>query len=75
MRPLLLYAGLFALIAALFLLFPGIDTMLSQIFNLPVKLWDPTEGLEVTATKTAGMSESNADMAIAVGLASRLRNL
>ena len=27
-------------------LFPGIDTMLTQIFNLPIKVWDPTEGLE-----------------------------
>lgn len=56
-------------------LFPGIDTMLAQIFNLPVKLWDPTEGLEITSFNPGGMGGSNSDMAIALGLASRLRNL
>jgi len=56
-------------------LFPGIDTMLSQIFNLPVKLWDPTEGLEITSFNPGGMGGANSDMAIALGLASRLRNL
>ncbi|MCY3019464.1 MAG: type IV pilus assembly protein PilM [Planctomycetota bacterium] len=56
-------------------LFPGIDTMLAQIFNLPVKLWDPTEGLEITGFNPAGMGGANSDMAIALGLASRIRNL
>jgi type IV pilus assembly protein PilM len=56
-------------------LFPGIDTMLAQIFNLPVKLWDPTEGLEITSFNTGGIGGANSDMAIALGLASRLRNL
>src|ERR1700716_179496 len=32
MRPVLLYAGLWAPIAALFLLFPGIDTTASRVF-------------------------------------------
>ena len=32
MRPVLLYAGLCAPIAALFLLFPGIDTAASRVF-------------------------------------------
>lgn len=54
-------------------LFPGIDNMLAQIFNLPIKLWDPTEGLEISGN--SGGSSSNSDMAIALGLASRLRNL
>jgi len=54
-------------------LFPGIDNMLAQIFNLPIKVWDPTEGLEVTGH--AAGSGNNSDMAIAMGLASRLRNL
>ncbi|MGD0092184.1 MAG: type IV pilus assembly protein PilM, partial [Planctomycetota bacterium] len=54
-------------------LFPGIDTMLSQIFNLPVTLWDPTEGLEITSYNPGGMGGANSDMAIALGLASRLR--
>ena len=56
-------------------LFPGIDTMLTQIFNLPVKVWDPTEGLEITSFNSSGMGGANSDMAIALGLASRLRNI
>jgi type IV pilus assembly protein PilM len=56
-------------------LFPGIDTMLAQIFNLPVKTWDPTEGLEITWSGPPSRSGSNADMAIALGLASRLRGV
>ena len=54
-------------------LFPGIDTMLAQIFNLPIKVWDPTEGLEITGH--GGGAGNNSDMAIAMGLASRLRNI
>jgi type IV pilus assembly protein PilM len=56
-------------------LFPGIDTMLGQIFNLPVKVWDPTEGLEIQSFNPAGMGGSNSDMAIALGLASRLSSM
>ena len=56
-------------------LFPGIDTMLAQIFNLPIKVWDPTEGLEITSVNLGGMGGANSDMAIALGLASRLRNM
>ena len=53
-------------------LFPGIDNMLAQIFNLPIKAWDPTEGLEFHGS---GSGTPNSDMAIAMGLASRLRNM
>jgi type IV pilus assembly protein PilM len=56
-------------------LFPGFDSMFSQIFNLPTKLWDPTEGLEVAGANPIGLSGTNSEMAVAVGLASRLRNL
>ncbi len=56
-------------------LFPGIDTMLTQIFNLPIKVWDPTEGLEITSFNPGGMGGANSDMAIALGLASRIRNM
>ena len=56
-------------------LFPGIDTMLAQIFNLPIKVWDPTEGLEITSVNLGGMGGANSDMAIALGLASRLRSM
>jgi len=54
--------------------FPGIDTMFAQIFNLPTKLWDPTEGLEIAGAAGAGMGGVNSEMAVALGLASRLRN-
>ncbi|HLX63464.1 MAG TPA: type IV pilus assembly protein PilM [Planctomycetota bacterium] len=53
-------------------LFPGLDNMLAQIFNLPIKVWDPTEGLEINGPSAA--AGANSDMAIAMGLASRLRN-
>jgi type IV pilus assembly protein PilM len=52
--------------------FPGLDTMLTQVFNLPVKLWDPTEGLEIRNYSAAGMGGTNSNMAIALGLSSRL---
>jgi type IV pilus assembly protein PilM len=54
--------------------FPGMDTLFSQIFNLPTKLWDPTEGLEI-ANFNPGMSGANCDMAIAMGLACRVRSM
>lgn len=54
--------------------FPGVDTMFTQIFNLPTKIWDPTEGLEIRGGHTAGLGGANSDLAIALGLASRLRN-
>lgn len=55
--------------------FPGVDTMLTQVFNLPTKIWDPTEGMEIQNYNAAGMGGANSDMAIALGLASRLRGL
>ena len=54
--------------------FPGMDTMFTHVFNLPTKLWDPTEGLELSGFNPSGMGGANSDMAIAVGLASRLVN-
>jgi len=54
--------------------FPGVDTMFTQIFNLPTKVWDPTEGLEIRGGHAAGLSGANSDLSIALGLASRLRN-
>ncbi|MFH0939554.1 MAG: type IV pilus assembly protein PilM [Planctomycetota bacterium] len=52
--------------------FPGVDTLFGQIFNLPTKLWDPTEGLEIAKFNPTGMSGANSDMAIAIGLAGRV---
>ncbi|MBI3832612.1 MAG: type IV pilus assembly protein PilM [Planctomycetes bacterium] len=52
--------------------FPGMDTMFTQIFNLPTKVWDPTEGLEITGVNPAGMGGANSDMTVALGLASRI---
>jgi len=58
-------------------LFPGMDKMLAKIFNLETRLWDPMEALDLSggrfdASRLQGM---NSDMAIAVGLAMRLRSL
>ena len=52
--------------------FPGMDTMFTQVFNLPTKVWDPTEGLEITGVNPAGMGGANSDMVVALGLASRI---
>lgn len=56
-------------------LFPSLDSMFTQIFNLPTKLWDPTEGLEIAGANPIGLGGTNSEMAVAMGLASRLRNL
>ncbi len=58
-------------------LFPGMDSMFQQIFNLQTKIWDPTEGLELAGAgfNPAGFGGANSDMAVAVGLASRLRKM
>jgi type IV pilus assembly protein PilM len=53
--------------------FPGMDTVLGQIFNIDTFLWDPTEGLDIQTTGT--LEGSNADLAVAVGLASRLAGM
>ncbi|MCK6474741.1 MAG: pilus assembly protein PilM [Planctomycetes bacterium] len=52
--------------------FPGVDTMLTQIFNLPTKIWDPTEGMEMSGFSPASLGGANSDMVISMGLASRL---
>ena len=52
--------------------FPGLDTMLTQVFNLPTKLWDPTEGLEIRNYNPTGMGGANSNMAISLGLAARI---
>ncbi|MCZ7647088.1 MAG: type IV pilus assembly protein PilM [Planctomycetota bacterium] len=52
-------------------LFPGMDTMLSQVFSLPTHLWDPLEGLEVANYSTT-MSSSNSEMTVSLGLAARI---
>lgn len=50
--------------------FPGIDTMFTQIFNLPTRVWDPTEGMEIRTSM--GVGGTNSDMTVALGLASRI---
>ncbi|GMV79240.1 MAG: hypothetical protein AMXMBFR7_04240 [Planctomycetota bacterium] len=52
-------------------IFPGMDTMLSQVFGLPTRLWDPIEGLEVGSFGGA-MSSSNSEMTVSLGLAARI---
>ena len=58
-------------------LFPGIDRMLGNVFGLETHLWDPTEGLDITSPRfdASRLEGMNSDMAIAVGLATRLRSL
>lgn len=53
--------------------FPGLDTLLGQALGLPVKIWDPTEGLEVAGTGSGKLHGANSDLTVALGLASRLR--
>jgi type IV pilus assembly protein PilM len=57
--------------------FPGIDIMLSQILNIEARLWDPTEGLELMGAgiNPAGFIGANSEMAVAIGLASRIRSM
>lgn len=55
-------------------LFPGMDKMLGNIFNLETKLWDPMEALDLTSSRldTSRLQGMNSDMAVAVGLTNRL---
>jgi type IV pilus assembly protein PilM len=58
-------------------LFPGIDRMLSNIFNLETRLWDPMEAFDISSPRfdASRLEGMNSDMGIAVGLATRLRSL
>lgn len=55
-------------------LFPGLDRMLANIFNLETHTWDPMEAVDIAAGPRLDpeMLGGNYDMAIAVGLATRL---
>jgi type IV pilus assembly protein PilM len=55
-------------------LFPGMDRMLSNVSGLETRLWDPMEALEIGSQRfNAGQYEGmNSDMAVAVGLATRV---
>ena len=56
--------------------FQDIDAMLSNIFNMDVRLWDPSESVEISPSLDATLlSGHNSDLAIAIGLASRLQGL
>lgn len=56
-------------------LFPGIDQMLSTFFNLETRVWNATEALDITNPRfdPSLLEGTNSDLAVAVGLASRLR--
>jgi type IV pilus assembly protein PilM len=58
-------------------LFPGMDHILGNLLGVPSRTWDPTEGLDISSPRfDASLLEgNNADMAIAIGLASRVRGL
>ncbi|MBE7463493.1 MAG: type IV pilus assembly protein PilM [Planctomycetes bacterium] len=55
--------------------FPGVDTMLTQVFGMPTRLWDPTEGLQIAGGETLELGGSHSNLAVAMGLASRLRSV
>lgn len=56
-------------------LFPGMDHFLGNLLGVPTRLWDPTEGLDISSSRfdASVLEGNNADMAIAIGLASRIR--
>ena len=55
-------------------LFPGMDRMLANIFGLETRIWDPMEAVDITSPKLdpEKLTGVNSDMAIALGLATRL---
>ncbi|MCI0341353.1 MAG: pilus assembly protein PilM [Planctomycetales bacterium] len=54
--------------------FPQLEETFSRIFDRKTSTWDPTENLEVGARVDAGLLKQNASqLAIAMGLAARLR--
>jgi len=55
-------------------LFPGVDKMIGGILGLETRLGDPLEALDINSPKfNAGYLDGmNSDMAVAVGLASRV---
>ena len=54
--------------------FPQLDETFARIFDRKTTLWDPTENLEMGSRVDAGLLQQNAaQLAIAVGLASRIR--
>jgi len=57
--------------------FPGMDSLLANIFNLETRLWDPSEGVDITSPKfdPSQLEGTNSDMAVAIGLACRLKDL
>lgn len=57
--------------------FPGMDKMLGKIFNLETRLWDPMEALDLSGGRfdASILQGMNSDMAVAVGMAMRLRSL
>ncbi len=55
-------------------LFPAMDKMLGDILTMETKLWDPMEALDITSPRfdAGSLDGMNCDMAVAVGLASRV---
>lgn len=58
-------------------LFPGMDHFLGNLLGVPTRLWDPTEGLDIGSPRfdASVLEGNNADMSIAIGLASRIRGM
>ena len=58
-------------------LFVGMDHILGNLLGVPAHIWDPTEGLDISSPHfdASLLEASNANMAVAVGLASRVRGM
>ena len=55
--------------------FPGIVEALGEVFDLDTRRFMPFETLDVTATDELVLQEKASDMAVALGLGSRIRSL
>ena len=55
-------------------IFPGMEDVFTKALDLPVKAWDPTEGIELSLRAGPGAAQAApGDLAVAVGLAARVR--
>ncbi len=54
--------------------FPRIEQMVSDVLSIETRLWDPTEGLDIGNPRLdiSALEGMNSDMAVAIGLASRI---
>ena len=55
----------------------GLDQTLERILNRSTSLWDPTEGIEIneSSVDAEAVRENACQLAVAIGLASRVQEL